>query len=506
MKYNINITILPSKYSPMRKFLLTALSICIMGFAVHGQEIFLIKDYMEVDPSIDSDLELQIIEAATKILNDYNESASFTEDDSGAFSDQKYTDFIDLFSGSAKVYDDLVKKPTNIDYSIYADKVYQYMQEVGVDFSINNVYVENILVDNTGFYIINVDVEKIMYNGLDDSNFPIVNKNGKTVNLKMQIDMPDYDIAQGKIQALTGEVVSVIRQTVSNMSLNGFYGLGLNVAKKSTASGFSDDLSTTLNTVGFEFDYRRSLNSDQSLFLLAGLRGQQFNFNTKLEGITDTVPENIIAKHNGAAPIDIVYASTKTLDNISDAQEKLGVFNIEVPIGVSYRLINKFNYDLFIDAAIVPMFSIQSSGSLTAGLDFTNLPNDLTNFPVDEANFDTDVDALKSHFVSTGNQDALDIYFPSENLDNLVETTPNFSLGFLVSPVFHYDLNFRYGIEIGATYWMNILPLFKDNSDESFSSYLEASQNVYPSILENFYEGVSASVVSVKLGVFYKFE
>lgn len=488
----------------MKRLTLLFLFIFVASLAVHAQEIFLIKDYMEVDPAIDSDLQLQIIEMATKVINDYNESASFVDNESGEFSDEKYAEFIDLFSGSAKVYDDLAKKPTNIDYSIYADKVFQFMQEVGVRFTLNNVYVENIIYDNTGFYVVNLDVEKIMYNGLDDSNFPVEFKNGKTYNLKMKIDMPDYDISQAKIQGLAGEEISVIKQTVSNMSLSGFYGYGLNVSKKSTDPSFADDLKTDLYTFGGEFDYRRSINSNQSLFLLAGVRAHQLNFNSVLGGIFDTVPDNINAKLNGAPPINIIVESTKTLSNVSDASESMYTLFIEVPLGVSYRFVNKFNYDLFFDASIVPMFSVNSGGNVNAKMEFINLPTDLTDFPVDPSSYDADVQALKNHIA--GDLPVENIYFPSETLDKVVKTNPNFSLGILLAPTLHYDLNFRYGIEFGVSYWMNILPLFKDDDSDSFSEYLSGSKPTYTSILENFYEGVSASTVAVKLGIFYKFE
>jgi hypothetical protein len=487
----------------MKRITLLTLFIFAASLSIYAQDVFLIKDYMEVDPSIDDDVQLQIIEMATKIINDYNESASFL-DETGKFSDKKYADFIDLFSGGAKVYDDLMKKPTNIDYSIYADKVFQFMQEVGVRFTLNNVYVENIIYDNTGFYVVNLDVEKIMYNGLDDSNYPVDFKNGKTFNLKMKIDMPDYDVSQAKIQGLAGEEISVVKQTISNMSLTGFYGYGINVSKKSTDPSFSDDLSSTLSSFGGEFDYRRSLNSNQSLFLLAGIRGHQLNFNSTLGGVFDTVPDNINAKLNGSAPIDLTVESTKILSNLTDASEKMNTLFIEVPLGISYRLINKFNYDLFLDAAIVPMFSVNSGGKVNAQMEFVNLPTDLSNFPVDPSTYDADVEALKNYLA--GNDEVLAIYFPSEKLDKVVSTNPNFSLGLLIAPTFHYDLNFRYGIEFGITYWMNILPLFKDNSDDSFSDYLKGNNPTYPSILENFYEGVTASTVAVKLGIFYKFE
>lgn len=499
-----------NQLQPMKRLTLLLLSFILASAAIHAQEIFLIKDYMEVDPEIDDDKQLEIIEMATKIINDYNKSASFLDDETGAFSDEKYADFIDLFSGSAKVYDDLMKKPTNIDYSIYADKVFQYMKEVGVRFSLNNVYVENIIYDNTGFYVINLDVEKIMYNGLDDSNYPVDFKNGKTFNLKMKIDMPDYDISQAKIQGLAGEEISVVKQTVSNMSLTGFYGYGLSVSKKSTDPGFSDDLKTDLFSFGGEFDYRRSLNANQSLFLLAGVRAQQHNFNTVLEGIFDTVPDNINAKLNGAPPVNMIVESTKTLSNVTDASENMNTLFVEVPLGISYRLVNKFNYDLFLDAAIVPMFSVNSGGKIGAQMEFVNLPSDLSNFPVDpttQESYDADVEALKNYLA--GNQEVLDIYFPSEKLDKNVNTSPNFSLGFLLAPTLHYDLNFRYGIEFGVSYWMNILPLFQDKSDkkdELFGNYISGNDPTYPSIIENFYEGVTASTVAVKLGIFYKFE
>ena len=117
------------------KFLLLTVFI-LSAFGAFAQ----LKIYEEgsyIKAELNEEQKDEVMAATTKILNEYARVATF-RDENDNFSDNSYTEFVSLFSGSAEVYDDLVKKDAqNINYASYADKVFQYMQGTGVKFELN---------------------------------------------------------------------------------------------------------------------------------------------------------------------------------------------------------------------------------------------------------------------------------------------------------------------------------------------------------------------------------
>ena len=80
--------------------------------AINAQRtITLISDGVAVSTGIDDATKDQVLVEAQKLLNSYYEIADFWDSNREQFDEDKYTSFISLFSGSARVYDDIQTSP-----------------------------------------------------------------------------------------------------------------------------------------------------------------------------------------------------------------------------------------------------------------------------------------------------------------------------------------------------------------------------------------------------------
>jgi len=467
-------------------FLLSFLLIGVLGQA----QIKIYEEGSYVKAEINEEQKDEIMKAATDLVNQYARVATF-RDDNNQFSDDSYTEFVSLFSGSAEVYDDLAKKDAqNINYASYADKVFQYMQGTGVKFELNETYLDEISYDSSGFYIVQISFEKIMFNGLDDNN-EIVNypNNGKSADLKMKIKV----------------------ESASMISADLNYHLG-NVSKTATelSPGWDDALPVAYNSYGVDIVFRRSLNNKKSIYLLAGVSAAFNNFRSNINNYRGEFP-SVVNVDLGAEgndgngnPVAGQKASLLTILDRSDnsLQEQLQVIDIQIPLGVSLRLLEAYNYDFFLDVAAVPTYSISSSGQYEGNLSFSNFPIDKVNFPEKLEqnildNFENGI--ILGNYIGTSNYD-----------EELVETANKFSAAIQVTPLFHYKFNFNMALELGLNVSYNFLPYFANESNHLGSERVELAQltNISgaqnPSILQNNYKNVGILKYGARIGLVFK--
>lgn len=449
----------------------------------------------------------EIMAATTKIINKYAQVATF-RDDNNNFSDQSYAEFVGLFAGSAEVYDDLAKKDGgNINYATYADKVFQYLQGTGVKFELNNTYLDEITYDSSGFYKIQVSFEKIMFNGLNEDNelinFP---NNGKPVELTMTIEVPEYDLSQATILNVLGEARKVKTETASMISADFNFHLG-NVSKTMSeiAPGFANDLPVTYNSFGVDVAYRRSLNNKKSIYLLAGASLGFHNFSMDLSSF-DGGGRSDISGLQGPADIPNLYliqASSSTLDSDdNNLVEDLRVIDVQVPIGLSLRLVETYNWDIFVDVAVVPTFIISSTGEYSGQTKFFRLPEDKDWSP----EFEAEVLARLAAGIEIPEYFGLQQGFDDEQ----AEVANKFSAAAQISPVFHYKFNFRMALEVGLNVSYGFLPYFQNETNHlgpepsELLLITETAGARNPSILQNNYKNVSIFRYGAKIGVVFR--
>jgi len=449
----------------------------------------------------------EIMAAATTIVNKYATVATF-RDDNNNFSDQSYADFVGLFAGSAEVFDDLAKKNGgNINYATYADKVFQYLQGTGVKFELNNTYLDEITYDSSGFYKIQVSFEKIMFNGLNEDN-ELVNfpNNGKPVTLRMIIEVPEYDLSQATILNVLGEAKKVKTESASMISTDFNYHLG-NVTKTAStiAPGFADNLPVSYNSYGVDVIYRRSLNSSKSMYLLAGASLGFHNFKSDLSSFEGGGVSSINALQ-GPADIPnnfLVPAVSSTVESSeNNLEESLSVTDVQIPIGISFRVVETYNWDFFVDVAVVPTYILSSTGRYGGGTKFIKLPDSKDWSP----EFEAEVLARLAAGEEIPDYFGLQTGFENE----LAQVANNFSAAAQISPVIHYKFNFRMAVEAGLNVSYGFLPYFKNetnhlgDSPSQLLNITEVTGAENPSILQNNFKNVSILRYGVRVGVLFR--
>lgn len=500
----MKISILNLKFLFLTVFILSA-------FGAFAQ----IKIYEEgsyIKAELNEEQKDEIMAATTKILNEYARVATF-RDDNNNFSDNSYTEFVSLFSGSAEVYDDLAKKDAqNINYASYADKVFQYMQGTGVKFELNETYLDEITFDSSGFYVVNLSFEKIMFNGLNEDN-EIVNypNNGKSIDLKMKVEIPEYDLSDASIVGVTGEAKKVKVESANMISADLNYHLG-NITKTATtlSSGFVDDLPVSYNSYGVDVVFRKSINNKKSLYFLAGASLAFNNFNTTLNSYQGEFPSTINTLEGGTNYLlsGFTEGSAKSLRTIlpnsgNELNEQLQVIDVQIPLGVSLRILEAYNYDLFLDIAAVPIYSISSSGGYTGDLAFQNFPVDRELFPQKY------VDYVLDNFADGV---IIDEYIGTSNFnEELVEVANKFSAAVQVTPLFHYKFNFNMALELGLNVSYNFLPYFANETNHLGDSTrveladlttISGAQN--PSVLQQNFKNVGVLRYGARVGMVFR--
>ncbi len=453
----------------------------------------------------------EIMNAASVMLNQYARVATF-RDDNNQFSDDSYTEFVSLFSGSAEVYDDLAKKDAqNINYASYADKVFQYMQGTGVKFELNETYLDEIRYDSSGFYVVQLSFEKILFNGLDENN-EIVNfpNNGRSIDLTMNIEIPEYDLSDASIVSVLGEAKKVKVESANMISADLNYHLG-NITKTATdlSPGWTNDLPVAYNSYGVDVVYRRSLNNKKSLYALVGVSLGFHNFKSTLNEYQGEFPSSINIKTGGSGVLSDGTPQPGTVASLftildrdeNSLVENLQVIDIQIPLGVSLRVLEAYNYDLFLDIAAVPTYSISSSGSYSGDLSFQNFPIDRSNFPESfEANVLAEFEAGNpiADYIGTSNYN-----------EELVETANKFSAAVQVTPLFHYKFNFNMALELGLNVSYNFMPYFANESNHlgervelAELTVLSGAQN--PSVLQNNYKNVGIFRYGARVGIVFR--
>jgi len=494
--------------------MLLATLILFSGALVGQKTVNLITDGAAISAEVDEQTKNDIIDVVQEILNKYYNVASFWDENAEAFDEEKYTQFIGMFSGSARVYEDISDEPTNIEYNVYANNVYQYMQEEGVQFLLENVYL-NSIEKTEGFYVADLDMDKIVYVGLDKENFPVKFMDGKRFTLNVKIDMPDYDVKDAKVQAITGEEAAKRVKTPGYLSGNFHYGLGSYVEGpvNSLGQSFGELTSKSASTLGFQLIFRKALNPAEKIWFHLGVGGQQHtlktgydNFNNAgLDGSDKSQSDFIGAFMNGSTPSPYIIENGSplqgnvTIDRINDSEEVLNVIAVDVPIGVTMRLNKTYKSRIFLDLSVVPSYSVFSSGSTKGSPEGVFIPNS-DHFP--------SIEEIQNSI--SGDERLEEYRFGDDDFryeDNDLSVANSFNLGIQLSPTYMYDISFNYGIEVGFNLWYNVLSLAGSNNSQRGYLSADFANNSFAtktSILEDYFEGVSPFYGSVKLGFFYK--
>ena len=140
------------------------------------------------------------------------------------------------------------------------------MQEEGVQFDLENAYLNSIEIDESGFYIADIDIEKVVFIGLNQDNFPTrFGDEGRRYALNMKMNFADYDITASRIQSIVGEEAAKRVATAAYLSANFHYGLGSFIEGTPTNNGnvFGTLTDKSASVLGTQLLFRKALNSKE---------------------------------------------------------------------------------------------------------------------------------------------------------------------------------------------------------------------------------------------------
>jgi len=474
-------------------------------------------DLTEIDVT-EYDMDL-IMTTTTETLTKYSETATFLSP-TGQFSEEKYADFLGLFSGGAKVFNDLVEKDgDNIDYAVYADNVYQFMQGTGVKFELSDVYLEKMKYDSGGFYIVTLSMEKLMLNGLNDNNVTTNYNNGVPVPLEMKIEMPDYDITQATIISILGEGARKKVKKDLWISAGLMANLGHVFATNNGANtGFElnkyHDFS--YNSYGLQSLVKLSLNQSKTIWGIIGVQALFHNYRIDFNNYYGQAITNIPISYEvgGKSYIEEtdnsgmfekeVYNLTNAITYIDslgrqEIFEKVTTIALELPIGIGWQIASNYDYDFFIDFCVVPYYSISTNGNVNSN-EF-----DVVALPISE----NLTDEVAQVILNAANQEE-DLRYSRQFNNKPTTAVSAFSVGAMISPSFQYKFNYRMALEIAGNLHYNFLPLYEtghksgENIQQELVEYLTDNESTYTSTIQHYFTNVNVLRYGLKVGIVFK--
>jgi len=153
-----------------------------------------------INENIKAELKYEILGVVKATIDSYYNDGNFWDKDLGQFDNQKYLDFIKLFGGSAEVVNDLSFSDEMLPYSEYAQLIFDNLQEIGVPFNLEEVMINRIDIDEGGYYIVDLDMTKRLYSGLNQNGKPVKLRAGRKIKLNLRIDLPSYLLTDARIQ------------------------------------------------------------------------------------------------------------------------------------------------------------------------------------------------------------------------------------------------------------------------------------------------------------------
>ncbi|WP_235296963.1 hypothetical protein [Portibacter marinus] len=153
-----------------------------------------------IHEAISPETKKEIISSVHDVINQYEKNGNFRNDRDGRFSDDKYLKFIALFAGEAQCIDDITWTHQPTHFSKYAQLIYENLAESGLPFQLENIEIQSIDIDDTGFYVVDLSMRKRLFAGINEAGNPVELRRGRSVQLEMRMDLPDYLVSDARIQ------------------------------------------------------------------------------------------------------------------------------------------------------------------------------------------------------------------------------------------------------------------------------------------------------------------
>lgn len=318
----------------------------------------------------------ELIKNIELFLGEYKEIASFKDYNAPggptvtAHSQRKFKQLFDD-SFNANIYDDLSYTPTIIKLSDYVDKVASFSK--GISFDINDAYLVSI-VDQEAFYEAKITIAKLMYHGFNKKGEPIDFEKGKDAATyeELILTIQKSDLSKIKINTIKGDIVQQSLARRQYFLANARYGIGL--PEFTTGNSFSNkegiDLQAgLLASIGGEF--RLDIKNGSKLSLRLGAYFAMSNYTLKFNNTTEINDPKIELRTEAGEVINGEWKNTLFLN--PSTNYTLQIRNIEIPIGINWKIKSYWNSDLNLELAYINNIGMSQGGKLKGDFDLKTI-------------------------------------------------------------------------------------------------------------------------------------
>lgn len=398
-------------------------------------------------------------------FNLYAAQADMIDIATGTVSGRSTSAFRELFVPSPFVYNDIGKDTTTIPARDYATQAFSHLRSLGIKFGLENPRFESVKYDSAGYYQVNLRVVKLLYNGINDKNAPIVYPSDcpRKVSLLFRFEINRDKLLAAKIIDITGKE---LRRDCPSTGSAPIICLGPGIFMAGNNSRFQNRLGAgqLLNldrkqTFYFGLHFMRPLAPKNPLLLGLALGYSNQGLSTQ----NDTVLRNIKVKNN-------------TNLQIYEFKEEGKLSGIDLSLGLGYQK--------------------KLRGSLSAGIMFWAVGT----LPMNN-------EATQSYQLSyrTGNAIKQPFKQLSDSL-GVVFNQSQFRFGARLSPFMTYMFNPHMGVQLECNYHImlnNVYPLVAEDDDffDQYESLRE--QNNTLGALSTAFESVKFNSLGFRLALIY---
>jgi hypothetical protein len=405
-----------------------------------------------------------IIKVLNGKLDNYKKSGTLFNKKAGRIDRESVEAFKKNFSLDAKLFNDLYEYNEEYlqDLDGYIQLVRSYFPSEGVRFAISNPVLTSIEeTDNRYSVVVRLEKQTERY----------YNSNGE-VKDGIRIHVLDfvYDIRKGELNSAKLTFIRGLPREIPAFYFT-YWGLELSVGKAiwsankllpevaspTKAGGKIENLNGTAWSVGGTWRsnfFANKKSPSKNLFLVGGIRVSGSCYKLKLSDYK-TVP---LSKSN------VVDSTGKPLGKIYRVGQNIGVtesftsLGVSVPLGISYRILNKPNSALMVDVSYVPTIALSAKTTVIGQGDYDAYYESIyTTIPQP---INTSIDVLKNNNLLGKNRPINYSTEPTKQLSH------SLGLSLMYYRDFQQDLN-SLGIAVGLDVLWGFTSIIKDKNLDS---------------------------------------
>jgi len=359
----------------MNTLIRSAFFFVLLGAAtgLSAQKIYLtVSPEMEVEESISGGEVSAVSAAAEDILNQYAQLGHMTNDQ-GVTTRLAGNNFKGLFKATARIFADYLEYPGGIgdDIAAYRQTVMQRFPDRGFPYNIGNAELTKITGEGYRFYIVTMRFNKSIKAYIDgNGRIRTAERNGsRDFILELTAEISTDDLSQFRIRSITcaDKCGKKAADRVRYLSTTATLGLPLTSVKKIGGPG----ISSGQDSYEFKHDIQLGIGarftsnllspdgaSGKHLFLTGGLNLTYSKFTSSLNSYAlESFPD---PDFNGESFEGNIGAYRRTVDDVF-LTEETKLLSVEVPLGVSYRILENYERALMLEAVIKPSFVFSKS-------------------------------------------------------------------------------------------------------------------------------------------------